>query len=144
MLRATCFDLINRMPKAPDETGALSDTVSFTPCLPVPVVLSTSVNQYVSRYVSRYVLVFTVCLCISPDLDGYQGTKNETLICFTICLNSFTICLGFFTICLDTFKTICFTICLCIVRVRLETRFVFGFTQPKNPGSCFSLLPASG
>jgi hypothetical protein len=22
---------------------------------------------------------FTVCLCIGPDLDGYQGTKNETL-----------------------------------------------------------------
>jgi hypothetical protein len=22
---------------------------------------------------------FTVCLCTSPDLDGYQGTENETL-----------------------------------------------------------------
>jgi hypothetical protein len=20
---------------------------------------------------------FTICLCISPDLDGYQGTRNE-------------------------------------------------------------------
>jgi hypothetical protein len=24
--------------------------------------------------------VFTVCLCISPDLDEYQGNKNETLV----------------------------------------------------------------
>jgi hypothetical protein len=45
-------------------------------------------------------ICFTICLCISPDLDRYQGTKNETLsprdpqrvpkpkstICFTICL----------------------------------------------------------
>jgi hypothetical protein len=24
-------------------------------------------------------ICFTMCLCISPDLDGYQGTENETL-----------------------------------------------------------------
>jgi hypothetical protein len=28
----------------------------------------------------RYTICFTICLCTSPDFDGYQGTKNETLI----------------------------------------------------------------
>jgi hypothetical protein len=26
-----------------------------------------------------FTICFTICLCISPDLVGYQGTKNETL-----------------------------------------------------------------
>ena len=26
-----------------------------------------------------WTMFFTICLCISPDLDGYQGTKNEKL-----------------------------------------------------------------
>jgi hypothetical protein len=26
-----------------------------------------------------FTICFTICLCISPDLDGYQGTKNETM-----------------------------------------------------------------
>jgi hypothetical protein len=25
-----------------------------------------------------FTICFTICLCISPDLDGHQGTKNET------------------------------------------------------------------
>jgi hypothetical protein len=28
-------------------------------------------------FVSR--LCFTICLCISPDLDGNRGTKNDAL-----------------------------------------------------------------
>jgi hypothetical protein len=41
-------------------------------------------------------ICFTICLCISPDLDGNRGTKKKkhcaprdpqrVLICFTICL----------------------------------------------------------
>jgi hypothetical protein len=38
--------------------------------------------RHVSRYVSRYVCVlvpicFTICLFISPDLDGNRGTREN-------------------------------------------------------------------
>jgi hypothetical protein len=79
--------------------------------------------------------MFTICLCISPDLDGYKGTKNETLtpqdpqqvpirydmcvsrVCFTICLCISPDLDGYQGNKNETFATwtpICFTICLCI------------------------------
>ena len=32
---------------------------------------------HVSRYVSRCQVCFTICLCISPDLDGYRAPKMK-------------------------------------------------------------------
>jgi hypothetical protein len=30
--------------------------------------------------IASHAICFTICLCISPDLDGNRGTKNETCI----------------------------------------------------------------
>ena len=85
--------------------------------------------------------IFTTCLCISPDLDGYQGTKNETLSprdspgerqiggperrrCLVIgwfgCLHLLAgVCWSishgaFHSKAAQVLLTICFTVCLCI------------------------------
>jgi hypothetical protein len=57
-------------------------------------------------------MCFTMCLCISPDLDGFKALNENVsryvcwYVCFTVC---FTIC---FTVCLVSRYV--FTICLFI------------------------------
>jgi hypothetical protein len=65
----------------------LSSTVVPSPCWWGGKLLTFACMLFVAP------VCFTVCLCFSPDLDGYQGTKNETLsperptrYVFTICL----------------------------------------------------------
>ena len=44
------------------------------------------ITNHQSRDVSRYVftICFTICLFISPDLDGHRAPKNGS-VCFTVC-----------------------------------------------------------
>jgi hypothetical protein len=34
---------------------------------------------FTACFMACFTVCFTVCLCISPNFDGYKGTKNETL-----------------------------------------------------------------
>jgi hypothetical protein len=43
----------------------------YSPCVPRPCA--------VTRFLRAASIYVTIVLCISPDLDGYQGTKNETM-----------------------------------------------------------------
>jgi hypothetical protein len=69
---------------------------------------------------SQPVLCFTICLCISPDLDGYryQGNKNETLTPRDRFIGGWPASLKQRTVSFEALLpvsfTICFTICLFI------------------------------
>jgi hypothetical protein len=65
------------------ETGRQRDLITSRIASPGPFFSLRCAGR---SFCTVLTICFTICLCISPDLDGNRGIKMFCSICFTICL----------------------------------------------------------